>query len=183
MKNSERHACDLYEQKNLDTSYLDWSIKTVKHIHLFEAPGDILLLLNDNNEIEFVCRELYKCIKKLSTIFKIIVLPLYFNAKMMQPTTNSRRVFLIADGVNCYMKWDDIAYTIDTGFVKQRSYDQALGICSSVIVPISEEIARKRTCLCENYRKYFRLCSGEIINDANISALSLAEDIQPLGIA
>lgn len=60
------------------TDYLRASIETVVQIHKDEAPGDILLFLTGEEEIEQACFQIKEDVKKLGKeVGKMMVVPLY----------------------------------------------------------------------------------------------------------
>jgi len=53
-------------------------IRTVCHIHKNEAPGDILIFLTGEEEIENACADVYEEIKHMgSSVGEALILPLY----------------------------------------------------------------------------------------------------------
>uniref|UniRef100_A0A914CVZ3 ATP-dependent RNA helicase DHX8 n=1 Tax=Acrobeloides nanus TaxID=290746 RepID=A0A914CVZ3_9BILA len=61
-----------------ETDYLEGGINTVLQIHLTEPPGDILVFLTGQEEIDTSCEILYERMKKLgSDVPELIILPVY----------------------------------------------------------------------------------------------------------
>ena len=56
---------DILYTKEPETDYLDASLIAVMQIHLTEPPGDILLFLTGQEEIDTACEILYERIKSL----------------------------------------------------------------------------------------------------------------------
>lgn len=64
--------------KEPETDYLDASLITIMQIHLREPPGDILLFLTGQEEIDTACEILYERMKSLGPdIPELIILPVY----------------------------------------------------------------------------------------------------------
>ncbi|KAJ8934686.1 hypothetical protein NQ318_015155 [Aromia moschata] len=64
--------------KEPETDYLDASLITVMQIHLREPPGDILLFLTGQEEIDTACEILYERMKSLGPdVPELIILPVY----------------------------------------------------------------------------------------------------------
>ena len=64
--------------KEAETDYLDASMITVMQIHLMEPPGDILLFLTGQEEIDTSCEILYERMKALGPeVPDLIILPVY----------------------------------------------------------------------------------------------------------
>uniref|UniRef100_A0A915LUX0 RNA helicase n=1 Tax=Meloidogyne javanica TaxID=6303 RepID=A0A915LUX0_MELJA len=139
-----RFPVQIYYTKAPEADYLDAAMISVLQIHLTQPlPGDILVFLTGQEEIETVQEALQERIKLLgSRIKELIVLPIYANlptelqSKIFEPTPpNARKVFFTIDG---------IVYVIDPGFVKQSSYDARGGIDHLNIVTISKAAANQR---------------------------------------
>jgi hypothetical protein len=64
--------------KEPELDYLDASLITVMQIHLSEPPGDILLFLTGQEEIDTACEILFKFMKALGPkVPELIILPIY----------------------------------------------------------------------------------------------------------
>src|SRR5690606_9937870 len=64
--------------KEPEPDYLDAALITVMQIHLSEPPGDILLFLTGQEEIETACQILYERMKSLGKgVPELIILPIY----------------------------------------------------------------------------------------------------------
>lgn len=61
-----------------ETDYLESAINTVLQIHLTEPPGDILVFLTGQEEIDTSCEILYERMKRLGPdVPELIILPVY----------------------------------------------------------------------------------------------------------
>ena len=61
-----------------ETDYLDASLITIMQIHLNEPPGDILLFLTGQEEIDSACEVLFERMKSMgSEVPELIILPVY----------------------------------------------------------------------------------------------------------
>lgn len=69
---------EVYYTPEPEDDYLVSAIKTVVQIHVLEEPGDILLFLTGEEEIEIACRDIKDEIKKLGQeVGDVAVYPLY----------------------------------------------------------------------------------------------------------
>lgn len=69
---------DLYYSKESETDYLDASLLCIMQIHLDEPPGDILLFLTGQEEIDTACQILHERLKKMGPeVPELIILPVY----------------------------------------------------------------------------------------------------------
>lgn len=66
-----------YSQKP-ENSYFDAAVQTAINIHSYEEPGDILVFLTGEDEIEEACKKISKEIEKLgSDVGPVRCVPLY----------------------------------------------------------------------------------------------------------
>lgn len=141
-------------------TYLSQVVRVVMDIHLDHPPGDILVFLTGQAEIESVCEKLYKAAENIDYRFDVqshevvglAILPLYGSL----PSEQQQRVFLPGEkGVRrvivstniaaTSVTVDGIVYVIDCGFVKQLVYSARTGLDILDIVSISKSEASQRT--------------------------------------
>lgn len=143
---------DILYTKEPELDYLDAALMTVMQIHLSEPPGDILLFLTGQEEIDTSCELLYEKLKALgSDVPDLIILPVYsalpseMQSKIFEPAPEGSRKVVIATNIaETSITIDGIYYVIDPGFVKINAYDPKLGMDSLVISPISQAQANQR---------------------------------------
>lgn len=136
-----------------ESDYLDAALVTVMQIHLTEPPGDILLFLTGQEEIDTSCEILFERMKALGpSVPELIILPVYsalpseMQSKIFDPAPpGSRKVVIATNIAETSITIDHIYYVIDPGFVKQNAYDPKLGMDSLVVTPISQAQARQRS--------------------------------------
>eukprot|EP01006_Ploeotia_vitrea_P013231 TRINITY_DN34717_c0_g1_i1.p1 TRINITY_DN34717_c0_g1~~TRINITY_DN34717_c0_g1_i1.p1 ORF type:complete len:731 (-),score=78.30 TRINITY_DN34717_c0_g1_i1:21-1892(-) len=135
-----------------ETDYLDASLICVLQIHINEPPGDILLFLTGQEEIDTACQILYERIKKLGEkVPELIILPVYsalpseMQSRIFEPAPPGARKVIIATNIaETSITVDGIYYVVDPGFVKQKVFNPKQGMDSLVIVPISQAAAKQR---------------------------------------
>ncbi|KAJ3191756.1 DEAH-box ATP-dependent RNA helicase prp22 [Irineochytrium annulatum] len=138
--------------KEPESDYMDSAMITVLQIHLSEPPGDILLFLTGQEEIDTAAEILYERIKSLGPMVpELIILPVYsalpseMQSKIFDPAPpGSRKVVIATNIAETSITIDGIYYVVDPGFVKQNTYDPKLGMDALVVVPISQAQARQR---------------------------------------
>lgn len=138
--------------KEPETDYLDASLITVMQIHLSEPPGDVLLFLTGQEEIDTACEILFERMKALGPkIPELIILPIYsalpseVQSRVFDPTPPGARKVVVATNVaETSLTIPGIYYVVDPGFSKQNAYDPKLGMDSLVVMPISQAQARQR---------------------------------------
>uniref|UniRef100_A0A0N5AH93 RNA helicase n=1 Tax=Syphacia muris TaxID=451379 RepID=A0A0N5AH93_9BILA len=148
-----RFPVDIYYTKAPEADYIDAAMVSVLQIHLTQPlPGDILVFLTGQEEIETLMESLNERAKYLGKKIKeLIVLPVYANlpsdlqAKIFEPTPpNARKVVLATNIAETSVTIDGICYVIDPGFCKQNSFDPRGGVEHLQVVPISKAAANQR---------------------------------------
>ena len=127
--------------KEPESDYLDASLITIMQIHLSEPPGDILLFLTGQEEIDTACEILYERMKALGPqVPELIILPVYsalpseMQSRIFEPAPpGARKVVIATNYAETSITIDGIYYVIDPGFVKQNAYDPRLGMDSLVV--------------------------------------------------
>ena len=146
------YPVEIMYSKEPESDYLDAALITVMQIHLTEPPGDILLFLTGQEEIDTSCEILYERMKALGqSVPELIILPVYsalpseMQSKIFEPAPpGSRKVVIATNIAETSITIDQIYYVIDPGFVKQNAYDPKLGMDSLVVTPISQAQAKQR---------------------------------------
>ncbi|KAF9112477.1 putative ATP-dependent RNA helicase dhr2 [Mortierella sp. AM989] len=148
----------MYPVKILNTvepqsDYVDSALVTAFQIHQEEAPGDILIFLTGQEEIE----NLEKLIEEYAvdlppTVGKLIPCPIFAaqdsatQQKIFEPAPRgTRKVILATNIAETSITIPNIRYVIDTGCHKSRGYNAKIGIESLLVEPISKSSARQRT--------------------------------------
>ena len=135
-----------------ETDYLDASLITVMQIHLSEPPGDILVFLTGQEEIDTACEILYERMKALgSDVPELIILPVYsalpseMQTRIFEPAPpGSRKVVIATNIAETSLTIDGIYYVVDPGFVKQKVYNPKTGMDSLMVTPVSQAGAKQR---------------------------------------
>ncbi|XP_076154498.1 ATP-dependent RNA helicase DHX8-like [Alosa pseudoharengus] len=138
--------------KEPETDYLDASLITVMQIHLTEPPGDVLVFLTGQEEIDTACEILYERMKSLGPdVPELIILPVYsalpseMQTRIFDPAPpGSRKVVIATNIAETSLTIDGIYYVVDPGFVKQNVYNSKTGIDQLVVTPISQAQAKQR---------------------------------------
>lgn len=146
------YPVEILYTKEPESDYLDAALITVMQIHLSEPPGDILLFLTGQEEIDTSCEILYERMKSLGpSVPELIILPVYsalpseMQSKIFDPAPpGSRKVVIATNIAETSITIDQIYYVIDPGFVKQNAFDPKLGMDSLVVTPISQAQAKQR---------------------------------------
>ncbi len=155
------HPVDILYTKEPETGYVEAAIRTVLAIHLTEPPGDILLFLTGEEEIEECCKKIKMKAEYHANsdrdVGPLVCLPLY----SCLPPQQQQRVFDTAppgapDGppgrkvvvstniAETSLTIDGIVYVVDPGVSKQNMYHPSIRIESLLVKPISKASAEQR---------------------------------------
>lgn len=133
--------------------YLEASIQAVLALHTTEPmPGDILLFLTGQEDIDTACEILFQKRKNMEEQYgKLIVLPIYSTLPSEQQSMifeetppGARKVVVATNIAETSITIDGIRYVVDPGFVKEMWYDPRVGMDTLKVVPISKAAANQR---------------------------------------
>ncbi|KAJ9156270.1 HrpA-like helicase [Pleurostoma richardsiae] len=147
-----RYPVDIYYTPAPEANYLAAAITTVFQIHTTQGPGDILVFLTGQDEIEAAEQQISDTARKLgSRVKELIICPIYANlpselqAKIFEPTPpNARKIVLATNIAETSLTIDGIVYVIDPGYVKENIYNPATRMSNLVAVPCSRASANQR---------------------------------------
>ncbi|KAM7269789.1 hypothetical protein ACFE04_025286 [Oxalis oulophora] len=147
-----RFPVEIHYTKAPEADYLDAAVVTALQIHVTQPPGDILVFLTGQEEIETAEEVMKHRIRGLGTkIAELIICPIYANlptelqAKIFDPTPEgARKVVLATNIAETSLTIDGITYVIDPGFCKMKSYNPRTGMESLLVSPVSKASANQR---------------------------------------
>ena len=147
-----RYPVDIHYTSQPEANFLAAAITTVFQIHVTQGPGDILVFLTGQEEIEAAEQSLQETARKLgSQIPEMIICPIYANlpsdlqTKIFEPTPpKARKVVLATNIAETSLTIDGIVYVIDPGFVKENVFNPRTGMESLVVAPSSRASANQR---------------------------------------
>lgn len=150
---------EIYYTLQPERDYVDAAIRSVLSIHKDEGPGDILLFLTGEEEIEEACKRISKEAPALTPdAGDVKVIPLYASL----PPTQQQRIFEVAPGpkvpggkpgrkivvstniAETSLTIDGVVYVVDPGFSKQKVYNPRSRVESLLVTPISRASAEQR---------------------------------------
>jgi ATP-dependent RNA helicase DHX8/PRP22 len=147
------YPVEILYTKEPETDYLDAAMITIMQIHLAEPPGDILLFLTGQEEIDTACEVLYERMKALGPqVPELIILPVYsalpseMQSRIFEPAPPGARKVVIATNIaETSLTIDGIYYVVDPGFAKKNAYDPRLGM-DSLVVTVSNSVHEVWSC-------------------------------------
>ncbi|XP_073302560.1 probable pre-mRNA-splicing factor ATP-dependent RNA helicase DEAH2 isoform X4 [Primulina huaijiensis] len=154
------HPVEIFYTQDPERDYLEAAIKTVIQIHTFEGPGDILVFLTGEEEIEDACRKMTKEIANIGDhVGPVKIVPLYstlppamqqkiFEAApppVVEGGPPGRKIVVSTNIAETSLTIDGIVYVIDPGFAKQKVYNPRIRVESLLVSPISKASAHQRS--------------------------------------
>jgi pre-mRNA-splicing factor ATP-dependent RNA helicase DHX15/PRP43 len=157
------HPVEIFYTRKPEPDYVEAAIRTVLTIHRNEDPGDILVFLTGEEEIENTCRKIKieaddLLVNDPDTIGPLSCIPLYSSL----PPQQQQRVFdppsppCVPDGppgrkvivstniAETSLTIDGIVYVVDPGFSKQMVYNPRIRVESLLVSPITKSSAQQR---------------------------------------
>ncbi|GAB0497266.1 hypothetical protein MMPV_008590 [Pyropia vietnamensis] len=149
-----------YTSRPVD-NYVDAAVEQVVKIVAEEPPGDVLVFLTGEEEIEEACRRIrddIRCLPYPACDLPVAVLPLYASlppreqAKVFDDPPRPRRpggpvgrkVICATNVAETSLTIDGVVYVVDTGFSKQKVYNPRARVESLLVSPISRASAKQR---------------------------------------
>ena len=175
------HPVEIFYTPEPEKDYLEASIRTVIQIHMCEEePGDILLFLTGQEEIEEACKRIKREIENLGEeVGELMCIPLYSTLPPVQqqrifepaPANKAngavgRKVVVATNIAETSLTIDGVVFVIDPGFSKQKVYNPRIRVESLLVSPISKASAQQRAGRAGRTRpgKCFRLYTEKAYN-------------------
>ncbi|KAJ7740706.1 P-loop containing nucleoside triphosphate hydrolase protein [Mycena maculata] len=154
---------EVFYTQEPEPDYVEAAIRTVLMIHRAEDPGDVLLFLTGEEEIEDACRKIKLEADDLvnqdpDAVGPLICIPLYsslppqqqqriFDAAPAARTSGGppgRKIVVSTNIAETSLTIDGIVYVVDPGFSKQKVYNPRIRVESLLVSPISKASAQQR---------------------------------------
>lgn len=151
---------EIFYTQEPERDYLEAAIRTVIQIHKHEDPGDVLVFLTGEQEIEEACRRIAgECGQMAKAAGEAMVIPLYSSlppaqqqrifAKAPEPKLPGgkpgRKIIVSTNIAETSLTIDGIVYVVDPGFSKQKVYNPRVRVESLLVTPISRASAHQRS--------------------------------------
>ncbi|KIJ45233.1 hypothetical protein M422DRAFT_227959 [Sphaerobolus stellatus SS14] len=143
---------EIFHSKSPCEDYVDSAVKQVLQIHLSLPPGDILVFMTGQEDIEITCQVVTERLSQLDDPAPLAVLPIYsqmpadLQAKIFDPTSDGQRKVIVATNIaETSLTVDGILYVVDAGYSKLKVYNPKVGMDALQITPISQANANQRT--------------------------------------
>jgi pre-mRNA-splicing factor ATP-dependent RNA helicase DHX38/PRP16 len=143
---------DVLFSKTPCEDYVDSAINQVLQIHVSQGPGDILVFMTGQEDIECTCSVIADRLEQLNNPEKLAILPIYsqmpadLQAKIFERAENGIRKCVVATNIaETSLTVDGIMYVVDTGYSKLKVYNPRMGMDALQITPISQANANQRS--------------------------------------
>lgn len=133
--------------------YVDAAVKQALAIHLSHPPGDILLFMTGQEDIETVCEVIAERMMDLGAdrVPPLLLLPLFSNlssdqqSKAFEATEKSVRKCVVSTNIaETSVTVDGVKYVIDCGFSKLKVYNPSIGMDSLLVTPVAQANSDQR---------------------------------------
>ncbi|KAI0720859.1 P-loop containing nucleoside triphosphate hydrolase protein [Fomitopsis betulina] len=157
------HPVEVFYTQDPEPDYVEAAIRTVLMIHRAEEPGDILLFLTGEEEIEDACKKIKLDADDLlnqdpDSVGPLICIPMYSSLPPQQqqrifdaaPAARrpdgppGRKVVVSTNIAETSLTIDGIVYVVDPGFSRQKVYNPRIRVESLLVSPISKASAQQR---------------------------------------
>eukprot|EP00771_Trimastix_marina_P002999 gnl/Trimastix_PCT/4180.p1 GENE.gnl/Trimastix_PCT/4180~~gnl/Trimastix_PCT/4180.p1 ORF type:complete len:1060 (-),score=248.51 gnl/Trimastix_PCT/4180:118-3297(-) len=146
------HPVEVYYTKSPEMDYIEAAITTVLQIHVTQPPGDILVFLTGQEEIEQCCEALHQRTRGFGTrLGELIIRPIYaslpanLQAQIFEETPYGARKVVVATNIaETSLTIDGIVYVVDCGLIKIKSYSPKTGMEALLVAPESQANADQR---------------------------------------
>ncbi|GIL82479.1 hypothetical protein Vretifemale_11301 [Volvox reticuliferus] len=168
------HPVQVHYLESPAPNYVHAAVEAAVNIHCEDLPGDILIFLTGQEEIQGAVGLLEEHARRLASSrgysLKLLPLPLYAGLpgaqqQMVFRSTprGYRKVVAATNIAETSLTIEGIVYVVDCCFVKQRCYNPLSGLESLLVAPVSKASAAQRAGRAGRMRAghCFRLCTEE----------------------
>lgn len=145
---------ETYFSKSVQEDYVMAAVKQTLQIHFNSPPGDILIFMTGQEDIEGTCSTLAEKMNNLGddNSKPLLVLPMYsqlpadLQAKIFDAAPDGVRKCIVSTNVaETSLTVDGIKYVIDSGFCKLKVYNPKIGMDALNVTPVSRANANQRS--------------------------------------
>ena len=144
---------ETYFSKSVTEDYVMAAVKQVIQIHFNSGPGDILVFMTGQEDIEGVCTLLAEKMEAVGeSAPPLLVLPMYsqlpadLQAKIFECAEKGVRKCIVSTNVaETSLTVDGIKYVVDSGFNKLKVYNSKIGMDTLNVTPVSQANANQRS--------------------------------------
>lgn len=143
---------DTFFSKTPVEDHVDGAVWQVMQVHIkAPVPGDILVFMTGQEDIETTCEALAEKISRLDNPRPLLILPIYsqlaadLQAKIFEPAPDGVRKVVVATNIaETSLTIDGIKYVVDAGYCKLKTYNPRLGMDALLMCPASQAAVNQR---------------------------------------
>src|SRR3989338_5331898 len=150
---------EVFYTEGAETDYLEAAVRSALLLHEKEGPGDVLLFLTGQDEIEKAVAQIEHGVSLMGPDRAVpaLVLPLYGALSPQQQEEvfraaregaaggrPGRKIVVSTNIAETSLTVDGVVFVIDCGFAKETVYNQRVRVESLMVAPISRASAQQR---------------------------------------
>lgn len=143
---------DVLFSKNVVEDYVEAAVKQALQIHVQGLPGDILIFMPGQEDIEVSCEQITERLEELEDVAPLAVLPIYsqlpsdLQAKIFQKAADGVRKCIVATNIaETSLTVDGIMFVVDSGYCKMKVFNPRIGMDALSIYPVSQANSNQRS--------------------------------------
>jgi pre-mRNA-splicing factor ATP-dependent RNA helicase DHX38/PRP16 len=128
--------------------YVEAAVKQALTIHLSNPPGDILIFMTGQEDIEATCQVIAERISLLDQVSPLLLLPMYsqlpadLQSKIFDSANTGTRKCIVSTNIaETSLTVDGIRYVIDAGYCKLKVYNPKVGMDALQLTPCSQAVS------------------------------------------
>jgi pre-mRNA-splicing factor ATP-dependent RNA helicase DHX38/PRP16 len=133
--------------------YVEAAVKQVLAIHLSHPPGDMMVFMTGQEDIQATCVLIAERLAELGgEVPPLAILPIYsqlpadLQARIFQRAEDGMRKCIVATNIaETSLTVDGILYVVDTGYCKLKVFNPRIGMDALQVTPISQANANQRS--------------------------------------
>lgn len=139
----------MFFSKNNPEDHVEAAVKQALKIHFSPNPGDVLIFMTGQEDVEATCFLLSDRLEKSESKLPLVVLPIYsqlaseVQAKIFE-ASEYRKCIIATNIAETSLTLDGVKYVIDTGLCKLKVYNPKIGMDALQITPISQANSNQR---------------------------------------
>jgi pre-mRNA-splicing factor ATP-dependent RNA helicase DHX38/PRP16 len=142
---------ELMFARSTNEDYVEAAVKQTLVIHLSMPPGDILIFMTGQEDIEVTCDVIAERLQQVENAPPLLILPIYSQlpseaqARIFEAAPPGTRKVIVATNIaETSLTVDGILYVIDTGYIKMKVFNSRTNMDSLQVWPVSQANANQR---------------------------------------
>ncbi|BFZ53571.1 hypothetical protein PYCC9005_000597 [Savitreella phatthalungensis] len=139
---------DVLYSRGSVADYVDAAVKQVLNIHLSQGPGDVLVFMTGQEDVEAVCQLVEERLPE--DVAPLIVLPIFstlpgdLQQRIFAPSS-ARKIIVATNIAETSLTLDGVRFVVDSGFCKLKVYNPTMQMDALQVTPIARSNAQQRS--------------------------------------